>query len=359
MSDTNFDNFFNNDNIKNNNANDIKDALIYASIPNIINSTNFLNKDARNWNSDNQGNPVDTTTLDGFINFTTDINVTTSNRDEEMQQILKNTTLKRACCLKNEDRNNSNNYVVTVKLPYVDSQVSGTDLLKNTLYRKYGFMNKQISIPKSMCSLPDVSGYLGYDVKDGRTHPKCDDFYKLYCENVKHMYANVAKSLNQTYDSQFLHTYAPDCACFVDTPKSSTKVQPACYANSCLISGRNVYRDRETRNNGACTLNQCITIQNFDKIIADSGSSIDLSTPINQTCGSYAQEHGGENPHPTTILDKELDDALNGRNNKTTTTTTTNENTNNKKKLYLYIGLGSGILFLLIVICIVILLLVF
>jgi hypothetical protein len=344
--------------IDNDDVNDIKDALIYASIQNIITPNNFLNLDARYWKADDKGNPIDTSKVDGYINFTTELGITSGNRDSDLQKLINNTTLKRACCLRDEDPENNKNYLVTVKLPYVDSAVPGTDILKNILYKRYGFMNKIVSVPKTICNSSELSNYIGPDANDGNTK-NCDKFYKLYCENVKHIYNNLVKQNNEKYNSADLKTYAPDCACFMDTPQPNTKVQPACYAPGCLTGSKNIYRDRETREKGACTINQCTTIQNFDSIIAKDGGSIGLSTPINQTCGEYAASKG--TPNPTTALEKELAEEMDDSDKK-------DDKKDDKKKsdksgdspnsddsidtsnISLYIGIGVGICIIIMIV---------
>jgi len=81
-----------------------------------------------------------------FINFLHQIDAT-DDPDNKINNIISNTTIKRACCLKNEDAENPDYYKVNVKLPYVDSLVPGTNIQKLSLYKKYGFMNKELKVP--------------------------------------------------------------------------------------------------------------------------------------------------------------------------------------------------------------------
>lgn len=347
---------------------DIKDALIYSSIDNIITPTNFLNKDATYWKTNQRGTPDSNTSItDGYINFTTMVNATSNNRDASLQNILNKTTIKRACCLKDEDPNNTDFYKVTVKLPYNDNIVSGTDILKNTLYKKYGFFNKEVKIPKTMCD----SNYIGPEQDDGKTN-NCDSFYRTYCENVKHMYANNIKQTGEPYDSAYLHVYAPDCACFMDTPETNTNVQPACYAPSCLTGGRNIYRDRETRSKGACTINQCNSFIDMGGLLAASGGSIGLTTNVNQTCGEFKNEHENLGSDAANKNNDLLGKLLNDNNLKSSPTPTTTKsstlptstststsnndyiNISNYKILKKNFYIGSGILLVLICCCCII-----
>jgi len=315
--------------------NDFKDALIYASIRNIITPQNILNNNATYWKTDSQGKPIEpnaqrnpTTKIDAYINFTKTIGIADDTSDNIIQNLLSDTTIKRACCLKNSDPEDPLSYNVTVKLPYLDSAVPGTNLQKLTLYKKFGFINKKIKVPVSMC--PPV--YVGPASNDGNSHA-CDNFYRLYCENAKQMYANDASKIGNTYNPAYLSTYAPDCACFMDTPISATKVQPACYAIGCLTGGKNVYRDRETRKEGACTINQCNSYIDMGGLRAEDGGQIGLSTTVNQTCGEFSNSSSKRGSGSATSENKLLDSIFNEDSSSDSSTSTTKAQTS---------GSGSG-----------------
>ena len=200
-----------------------------------------------------------------------------------MNTLLSNTTIKRACCLKNTDVDDPNHYKVNVKLPYVDALVPLSNVQKLSLYKKYNFMNKEIKIPASLCS---VINYKGPDSSDGNNNV-CDNFYSAYCENAKQMYYNDVSGLGDTYDGTTFSNYAPDCSCFSDTPQQATSVQAACYAKGCLPKSKGVYIDVLTRKNGACTINQCNSFLDMGQVKADTGGKIDLGFQLNQTCGDF------------------------------------------------------------------------
>jgi len=346
---------------------EVKDALIYSSIYNMITPDNFMNKDARNWNKDKDQKPISSTSkLDGYANFTNSIGIISGDQNAQMQTLLSNTTLRRACCLKDVDTENEDYYKVNVKLPYVANEVSDFDINKHKLYEPNGFMFKEIRIPISMCE----NSWIGPNANDGQTHT-CDKFYKLYCENVK-----LAYNKNSKYDSNKLHEYAPDCSCLMDTPESLTNVQPACYALNCLTGGSSVYRDRETREKGPCTVNQCTAIINMGDMIASSEGKINQQTQVNQTCGEFrdssvnrgakgaAEDNeylksllndtkpgdtkpGDTKPGDTKPGNTKPGDNNSGDNNPDDTKPTTTKPGNNQYKIYLY-GSISIVIFLCI-----------
>ena len=101
---------------------EIKDALIYSSINNVITPINFLNNNATYWDTDSNGNSSpDTSKEKAYINFTQLIDSNVNNSNTKIDSIISNTTIKRACCLKNEDLENPDHYIVNIKLPYIDN----------------------------------------------------------------------------------------------------------------------------------------------------------------------------------------------------------------------------------------------
>ena len=120
---------------------EIKDALIYSSINNILNQNNFINQNASFWDKDTNGNPkANTTKTNGFINFLNSVGTNTNDPNASLNTLLSNTTIKRACCLKNTDVDDPNHYKVNVKLPYVDALVPLSNVQKLSLYKKYNFI---------------------------------------------------------------------------------------------------------------------------------------------------------------------------------------------------------------------------
>ena len=80
--------------------------------------------------------------------------MTSNDKQKELNELLVNTTIKRACCLGNPEINSSTNqrYKITVKLPYVEELVPSTvDSGTKDLWKTFGFMTKEILVPKYMC----------------------------------------------------------------------------------------------------------------------------------------------------------------------------------------------------------------
>ena len=92
---------------------DFKDALVYASIENIINEHNFLNRNAQYWSptSGDSGSFYDQNTPKtiAYMNFANNVGLTSNDKQTELNNLLSDTTIKRACCLGNPEINNSSN----------------------------------------------------------------------------------------------------------------------------------------------------------------------------------------------------------------------------------------------------------
>ena len=350
---------------------DFKDALVYASIENIINEKNFLNRNAEYWRSksgDAESFYDDSTPKgEAFLKFTNSISLTSNDKQKELNDLLVNTTIKRACCLGDPELPGSDNkrYKITVKLPYVEELVPKTvDSTTKELWKNFGFMNKEIFVPKYMCS-----GYNKPTNTDNVT-TFCDKFYRAYCENAKQMYAIDLSGINNSafkYNSEDFIKTTPDCACFVDRLKNySTGLQPSCYANTCLSSSA-AFTDKVTRKEGRCNLSQCIAnikvgdvtsidnarlqLGNFNIVqnCADSVKKIENNKGVSDESlrnALYPPSATTPPPSATTPPPSATTPPVTSKSPDITNVPTPTPSKTSKTTLY--IGIGVGIVFLLI-----------
>ena len=356
---------------------DFKDALVYASIENIINERNFLNRNAEYWRS-KSGDAESfydqyTPRGEAYINFTNSINLTSNDKQKELNDLLINTTIKRACCLGNPETPDTTNqrFKITVKLPYVEELVPSTvDSGTKELWKTFGFMTKEILVPKYMC------GDLSKPTNTNNVTTYCDKFYRAYCENAKQMYALDLSGINNPafkYNSEDFRRTTPDCACFIDRLKEySTGLQPACYANTCLSSSA-AFTDNVTRKEGACKLSQCIANIKVGDVTAIDNAKAQVGIgSVVQNCGDAIRKI---ETNPGASSDQ-LRNAISPTPTPTTTSTPTTSPTTsptttpsnaltksldiieiNNSNTKLYIGIGIGIFILLIVVIVIIFLL--
>ena len=261
---------------------DFKDALIYSGIStHQFNDTNMripstINNKGGNatfFSVDTTSQRYDGATTRGtaFTNFKSQ---TGTNTTDDLDKLINNTTIKRACCMQNET-DDKLGYKINVKLPYVESVVNamiGIDATAKSNWKKLGFMTKEISVPKTMCTNIDGVDYKITPSIPG-TYDKCDKFMISYCENAKHLY-NLDLSGQTFVNADFIIT-TPECGCYIDRPLNfKPTVQPACYAGTWCYSNSVAYKDRGTRTDGACKINECISIMNLGDWNSVMGAAI-------------------------------------------------------------------------------------
>ena len=273
------------DNTQSNTTPDYRDALVYAAIQNEITENNFRTKpgSALFMNYDSNTTMYDTTTPSKkmFSNFLDRVGERDGNN---LNNMLSQTTIKRACCMGNED-DTKKYFRITVKLPYVEDIAQKITPRPDTVtlenWRRLGYMHKEVLVPKEMCP----ADYKKSTNTDG-IFTKCDKFYQLYCENSKLLYS---LDVSGKYVEEDFRVASPDCGCYLDKPPSfPTGVQPACYTGFCY-SVPVAYTDPATRQDGACTVNNCTSVFNIGDLQALTGGTIDAQFNLNQTCGATKQ----------------------------------------------------------------------
>lgn len=227
----------------------------------------------------------------------------------ELTQILDKTTAKRLCCMNKglSGNENKSSFTVKVRLP-LPKDINGLDLEK-----KYGYYDKEITVPASICNLPELSNYK-YTGEGGNT--TCDKFYKGYCENILNDYKKLSgadKDPNK-FDMNEFNKFKPECACYTPAPSglpSEMKQFTHCWLSACNTSP---YRPSNLRDDCKFDIQQCIQnvttnigsvdssqvaiqkanlINNCSKSTSTSSSSTSSDTsnvPISNTTGNTTSE---------------------------------------------------------------------
>jgi len=270
----------------------ILDALVYSSIDNVISPTQFRNKNGDYWNrlGGNQGqttaNQLDENTSkdQAYSNFRKFLFGTAETGIEQLfANLLSQSTIKRACCMGyNSNTNDTKNFETSVKIPFVEELATHSgatsDIIAN--WRKLGYISKTVLIPKSMCP----AGY-SRPARGNRDSTPCDTFMRAYCENAKEMYNADIIDISGTYSENEYMNITPECGCFADRLKEyGGNPPPLCYSPRCSFSNT-VYPDQNSRAQGGCPVNQCVSILNLATTTSLGGQA--TIKPVNdQSCFS-------------------------------------------------------------------------
>ena len=219
------------------------DALIYSQIKNNV---NFDVLDDSSW--------------DGLLN---NLNIDRgSNISSDLNNIISNTTIKRACCMRNSNNDDS---FIDVRIPLPKDYVVTPD---NKLWSDFGYIDKRVSVPQTKCDNNYVKG-----------STECDQFYKLYCENAKAFFIEENKGV---FEQNKFASYKPECACYGPKPIFITgSVAPSCYLMGCDESSQKVYPDLLTRK--GCNANFCT--QNVDISKLSVGGNASVVSVLHNKCG--------------------------------------------------------------------------
>ena len=134
----------------------MSNALTYTSIRNTIKDTNnyFIKYGADlEWGDKTKLKSI--YSVDGKL-----------TEEGELDKLLSETTIKRACCLGKEN--------LYVRIPTPAGKIYNPD--DEAMEKKFNYVDKLVKIPKSMCPKL-VPGY-------SKDSPQCDAFYNVYCDNI-------------------------------------------------------------------------------------------------------------------------------------------------------------------------------
>lgn len=181
----------------------------------------------------------------------------------DLNKVLNNSSIKRACCLGLSD---NENIEVKIKIPDPEpSLLSDPTSNRGKLYKKHNYFVKQIKIPRNLCN----SSLLGGEGSWEPGSENCDVFYDTFCRNMLDRFNNVNSVAK--YDADTFNAYQTDCGCYgyVDPRlKPSAGVPPKCYMRGCdigLADRKNLYLDPASRISPACSLNICNQILDASK----------------------------------------------------------------------------------------------
>jgi hypothetical protein len=213
--------------------------------------------------------------------------------DQYLNSILSQTSIKRACCMNKGKADASvSSYPVTIRIPTPENYDYGNNPNAD-IWKKYGYIEKTISVTPEICKLVDPS----YNYNSST----CDDFMHLYCKNAKYEFM---KGLDgSAYTDADFSKYRPECGCYGNKPdyisdsKVGGGVQPSCYLAECDITNTKTYIPISSRT--PCTANFCSSLINFKD--AQIGGKFDMSSKVVQNCGNYMKKNAADEQEPPTI----------------------------------------------------------
>jgi hypothetical protein len=208
-----------------------------------------------------------------------------------LDQVLSNTTIKRACCLGSSNAN-ANDFSVNVRIPIPKNYSSDIPQIN----KNFGYIDKTVRVPSKLCN--GLTGPRGPEDYAKPTSPDysspCDDFYNVYCANMRAFYNDEYQSTHpgKTPDSaSFSVDYKKECACYNPNPGfPPTFLSPLCllYPNCTKANADQgqVYLDPLSRK--PCPENVTICQQVIDLSNSSAGGNINLSPELNNKCGNQA-----------------------------------------------------------------------
>jgi hypothetical protein len=236
------------------------DALVYASIKNNVGLTDSA---------------ADKTKID---NMARTVGLSDMSRTEfkaKADEILSNTTIKRACCMRaNKD---AEPFKVGVRIPIPTGYNIG-DEVNSDIKLKFKYFDKKITVPTSMCG---TDKYAGTET--------CDTFYKVYCANMLESYM---KENNGSFDKDEWPKYKLECACHgkldeYGDPNALSGMPRKCYINSCTEQEPGIYLDLDSRTKQCSSAICTAIVQATDNKV---GGNMNVSSQINQKCGPQLEE---------------------------------------------------------------------
>jgi len=244
----------------------LNDALMYASIKNNLTSEAELTKLANSTEVGsllNSGDPA--------------------KDKKQLDEILADTTLKRGVCRANSQGKPSK---VLVRIPIP----KGASMMGTA--KKYGYKDVLVDVSTHPRLQQTQKGY-----KPGNT--KCNQFYYLYCANVRKGYK---KANDGRFDVGDWPSYKADCACFPQDPvwlnrQGVGSLPGKCWAPKCGAEG--AYEDEASRGKTgggeSCSVKVCNTDIDFSDVEAG-----EIDAQIDATCGGGTPRgSGGQQQQPS------------------------------------------------------------
>lgn len=202
-------------------------------------------------------------------------------------ELLTETVVKRACCMRLQQNPDAESQTITVKIPIPNEYKDSTSLGAGN---KFKYFEKQITVPASMCDPSMTQAY-------------CDRFYQIYCHNIRDTYEKEKEELGEKYDGQEWANFAKDCACYGKEVKDlilGYAIPHNCYMIGCGAN-QTAYLDKSSRKSGGgvsdCNLTICQSTIDMSGL---EGRDISFVPSILQQCG------GTSTKESTTVAEEEL-----------------------------------------------------
>lgn len=203
-------------------------------------------------------------------------------RDKYLNEIIKDTTIKRGCCL--------NKKQISVRVPLTPDRLKELDEFPEKfgppsttkLMKKFNYEERLVAIDKNVCKQNGT-----HDSDGNVNHSLCENFYRTYCKNTLKNFFNQTGTNFNTYNHDDYAFYSPDCACFGDVRGVNKAVNGI--PNKCIFSGcdpNKAYQDKLSREN-SCDLTICNNL--IDLSDSKVGGNINIKQNIEQVCGSDGQ----------------------------------------------------------------------
>jgi hypothetical protein len=226
-------------------------ALIYAEINNRVNNPN----DMRN-----------------MINGLSNAPSTRDEISEYADKLLDQTTIKRACCIHNQQKSTSKSQAIKIRIP-IPTEIDTSKL--SPIATKFKFYEKVIEVPMSQC---DPSWDTNF----------CDQFYQIYCHNIRNNYELEKESKNEKYDGSEFAQFSGECACYGKEIKDNSTVQSiphTCYMIGCS-QNQLAFLDKGSRkdDNSARDCNLTICQSTIEMGGLDAGKDIKFNSSVVQNC---------------------------------------------------------------------------
>lgn len=209
----------------------------------------------------------------------------TANIETEINKVLDNTTIKRACCLGREGPPKADNSTgVSVKIPIpLNHQFTGfTDETKK-FYEDYGYINRTVYVNPALCPA-DFKPYT----------ESCNNFMQGYCTNQWELFKRLTKDDTDNISAgENFPKYLPECSCFgrTDPRYEGANIARKCYMKGCSYDPKKVYLDKTSRKDGQpveCNMTICNAIVQNTEFTA--GKNINVDSQINQNCGPQIKD---------------------------------------------------------------------
>lgn len=291
----------------------------------------------------------------------------------EMDDVLKYTTLKRACCLMRD----GDEATVPVKIPipidwdkedYKDLNKFGRGSNFAHIARNNKYIFKDVRIPKTACIelLNNKANNTSekYVFKKGSGNTKCDAFYSTYCNSLLKEFKEI---YGPQYTPSYFALYAPDCACYGEKPKNLTfgkNLPESCYLPGCTSdkNDKTVYNAHVEE----CKSTICNANINFSDVDIAAGGGSNIDSKISNECGDNVKKNNDDD-NEDDFLEDDNDDGdddggISGAVNSLLGNSSNNDNGGNggdggdkdNSNMTYYIGIGSSVFSSLAILIIII-----